>query len=42
MLSVLDSGLHGPGSIPGRAAVLFSIAKRFNLIVPLPPRCINE
>ena len=42
MLSVLGSGLCGPGSSPGRATVLFSIAKHISLIVPLPPRCINR
>ena len=35
MVSALDSGSGGPGSNPGRGAVLCSWARYFTLIVPL-------
>ena len=42
VVSVLDSGLRGPGSSPDRVIVLCSWAKHFTLTVPLsPPRSIN-
>ena len=35
MVSMLDSGLRGPGSSPGQVIVLCSWARHFALIVPL-------
>ena len=35
MVSVLDSGLRGPGSSTGWGSVLYSWARHFTLIVPL-------
>ena len=35
MVSVLDSGSNGPGSIPGRGTALCSWARHFTPIVPL-------
>ncbi len=35
MVSALDSESNGPGSRPGRGAVLYSWARHFTLTVPL-------
>ena len=41
VVSALDSGSRGPGSIPGRVIVLCSWARHFTLTVPLSTQEYN-